>query len=188
MTWMLSPAFDRAALFAIDKHRSQVRKGAGVPYVTHLFSVAALVGEFGGDEEQMIAGLLHDSIEDQGVTEAELEAAFGPRVARIVVACTDAFETPKPAWRPRKEKYLAALRDKPADVKLVSACDKLHNAKSIARDLRDPSIGAAIWGRFSVPKEETLWYYRGVVDALGEGFSHRAVDELSTVVRELCEA
>lgn len=184
---MLSPAFDRAVLFAIDKHRAQERKGAGVPYVTHLFSVSALVGEFGGDEEQMIAGLLHDSIEDQGVTEAELVERFGERVARIVVACTDAFETPKPAWKPRKTRYLALLREKPAEVKLVSACDKLHNARSIARDLADPAIGDAIWGRFSVPREQTLWYYTSVVEALREGFPHRVVDELSSVVRGLGE-
>ncbi|MCC6644296.1 MAG: HD domain-containing protein [Polyangiaceae bacterium] len=179
---MLSPSFDRAAQFAVDKHRAQLRKGSGAPYVTHLFSVCALIGERGGDEEQMIAGLLHDSIEDQGVTRAELEALFGPRVARIVEACTDAHEVPKPPWKPRKVAHLAALRREPADVKLVSACDKLHNARSIARDLADPAVGAAIWGRFSAPREETLWYYRALVDALGDGFSHPVISELDGVV------
>lgn len=182
---MLSPAFDRAAQFAIDKHREQRRKGTSVPYVTHLFAVAALVGEHGGDEEQMIAGLLHDSIEDQGVTEAELVDAFGPRVARIVVACTDSHETPKPPWKARKTAYLGELRDKPSDVKLVSACDKLHNARSIARDLADPSVGAGVWSRFTAPRDETLWYYRSLVDALRQGFPHHVVDELAAVVAEL---
>ncbi len=182
---MLTHAFDRAAQFAIDKHRAQVRKGSGAPYVTHLFSVAALVGEHGGDEEQMIAGLLHDSIEDQGVTEAELEAAFGARVARIVAACTDARETPKPPWRPRKEAYLAALVGEPAEVKLVSACDKLHNARSIARDLADPAVGPAVWSRFTAPREESLWYYREVLRALSQGYSHVVLSELAAAIAEL---
>jgi (p)ppGpp synthase/HD superfamily hydrolase len=185
MPFVPSPAFDAALLFAVDKHRTQIRKGSGVPYITHLLAVAASVAEFGGDEAQTIAALLHDVIEDQGVGEAEIAERFGPQVARIVVACTDSFTRPKPPWRARKEAYLEGLRHKPADIKLVVACDKLHNARSIARDLRDPAVGDAVWGRFSMPREDSLWYYRAVRDALAEGFEHRVIGELDDALREI---
>jgi (p)ppGpp synthase/HD superfamily hydrolase len=182
---LLTARYDEAILYALETHRTQIRKGSGAPYATHLISVSAMVGEYGGDEEQMIAGLLHDSIEDQGVTEDELRARFGDRVARIVVACTDSFETPKRPWRERKERYLALLRDKPADIKLVSACDKLHNARSIDRDRSLPDVGEAIWGRFSVSRDQTLWYYRSPVGALAAGWPHPVVAELDRVVTGL---
>ncbi len=185
MAFVPSAAFDAALLFAVEKHRAQVRKGSGVPYVTHLLAVASLVAEFDGDETQTVAALLHDVIEDQGVGEAELAERFGPEVARIVVACTDAFVQPKPPWRARKEAHLAHLRGQPPRVKLVVACDKLHNALSIARDLRDPAVGAAIWGRFSAPRADTLWYYRTVREALAEGWQHRVLGELDEVLRVL---
>lgn len=187
MSFVPSAAFDAALLFAVDKHRTQIRKGSGIPYIAHLLAVAALVAEFGGSEAQTIAALLHDVIEDQGVGEAEIAQRFGPEVARLVVACTDAFERPKPAWRVRKEAHLAALRTAPADVKLVVACDKLHNALSIARDLRDPAVGAAIWGRFSVPRADSLWYYRSVREALAEGWQHPLLGELDQALRALEE-
>lgn len=185
MSFVPSAAFDDALLFAVDKHRAQARKGSGVPYITHLLSVASLVAEFGGDETQVIAALLHDSIEDQGVTEAELVERFGPGVARIVVACTDAFARPKPPWRVRKETHLEHLRVQPPEIKLVVACDKLHNALSIARDLRDPAVGLAVWGRFSMPRADSLWYYRAARDALAEGWPHRVIGELDDVLRAI---
>jgi (p)ppGpp synthase/HD superfamily hydrolase len=184
---MMSPRFDEAALYALEKHRAQRRKGSGVPYATHLFAVAAMVGERGGDEEQMMAALLHDVIEDQGVSGDELEVRFGPRVRRIVEGCTDAFVSPKPPWRERKERYLALLPDKPAEVLLVSACDKLHNALSIARDAADPEVGPRVWERFSAGREASLWYYRALVDAFRLGLSHSVVDELARAVRALEE-
>lgn len=185
MAFVPSASFDAALLFAVDKHRAQVRKGSGVPYITHLLAVSALVAEFGGDETQAVAALLHDVIEDQGVDEPELAERFGPGVARIVVACTDAFEQPKPPWRARKEAHLAHLRDQPPDVKLVVACDKLHNALSIARDLRDPAVGTAVWGRFSMPRHDSLWYYCAVREALAAGWQHRVLGELDDVLRVL---
>lgn len=178
-TARLNAAFE----FAADRHREQVRKASGVPYLTHLMAVAACVGEHLGSEDQVIAALLHDVIEDQGVSRAELEQRFGGAVADLVVACTDAFETPKPAWRLRKERYLVQLRDHGADVKLVSVSDKLHNARSIQRDYR--VLGSAVWRHFSVPPAETLWYYRAATDALAHGWSHPLVDELSEVVDAL---
>ncbi len=171
-----SARVEEAFAFASGLHRAQVRKGNGAPYVTHLMAVAACVGEHRGTEEQLIAALLHDAIEDQGVSADALAARFGDEVARIVVACTDAFTTPKPPWRARKERYIAHLRDADAGVKLVAVSDKLHNARSIRRDHR--VVGGAVWSRFSAPVAETLWFYRAVADALAHGWSHPLVDEL----------
>ena len=182
---LLTKRFDQATAFAIDKHRPQERKGSGAPYVTHLFAVAGLVGEYGGDEEQMIAGLLHDVMEDQGVTSEELSALFGERVARIVVACTDATVIPKPPWRPRKEEHVKKLRSQPADVKLVATADKLHNAASIVRDLANPHVGMTVWTRFSAPRVDSLWYYRAVADALRSEWDHPILRELDDTIARL---
>ena len=152
-------------------HAKQLRKGTDIPYFTHLMNVASLVLQFGGDEDQAIAGLLHDAAEDQGgrATLERLRLAFGDRVAEIVDGCTDAWEEPKPDWRPRKEAYLEDLAKKPRHVLLVSAADKLDNARAINADLR--AVGPALWTRFS-GGEQSLWYYDALArkyEALGLG-------------------
>jgi (p)ppGpp synthase/HD superfamily hydrolase len=125
--------FDGALLYAARLHRDQTRKGTGVPYVTHLLTVAAIVGEYNGTEDEVIAALLHDAPEDAGgeAQLAEIRTRFGGPVADIVAGCTDAHEGPKPPWRARKEAYLDHLAEAPAPVRLVSAADKLHNARSV---------------------------------------------------------
>ncbi len=177
------PRIEAAFAYAAELHRAQTRKGNGAPYLTHLMAVAACVGEHLGGEDQVIAALLHDAIEDQGVSADELARRFGPEVARIVVACTDAFERTKPPWRARKERYIATLRDEDAAVKLVAVSDKIHNARSIERGHR--VIGARVWARFSAPAGDTLWFYRAVADALAHGWAHPLVDELYDVVGAL---
>ncbi len=175
---------DRALALAASSFRHEHRKGTSIPYLTHLLQVCAWVGEHGGDEDQMIAAVLHDYVEDiDGATVLEVEHRFGARVARLVAALTDAHSRPKPPWRERKEAYLIALRDKPAELKLISACDKLHNARCILRDLEVE--GPALWDRFSAPMEGTLWYYRSVVEALGSGWDHVLVRELEATVRAI---
>ncbi|MBM3628901.1 MAG: HD domain-containing protein [Alphaproteobacteria bacterium] len=157
---MLTKRFDEAFAFAHDLHRRQTRKAVGTPYIAHLMSVAALVVEHGGDEDQAIAGLLHDAAEDQGGEEtlALVRARFGDGVAAIVADCTDAWVEPKPAWRPRKEAYLAALPRKPTRSVLVSLADKTHNAEAIAMDFH--ALGDAVWSRFTGGADGTRWYYR----------------------------
>ena len=124
------------------------------------------VGEHGGDEDQMIAALLHDYLEDiEPATGEDVEAQFGPRVRRLVEALSDSTTLPKPPWKERKLAYLEHLRGEPEDVKLISAADKLHNARSILRDLGE--VGEALWDRFTGTKEQTLWYYRELIGALG---------------------
>lgn len=191
LTSPFSARFSEALLFAAELHREQARKGTQIPYVSHLLAVAGLVIEHGGSEEQAIAGLLHDTVEDQGIDKAEeILARFGEAVHEIVMGCTDA-EVPKgeakPPWRARKEAYISRVAREPAALKLVSAADKLHNARAILADYRD--LGEDLWGRFNGRKDATLWYYRALVVAFRAGDPNgglgRLVDELDRVVSEL---
>ena len=175
--------FDSALLYASRLHRDQVRKGTSVPYITHLLAVASIVGENGGTEDEVVAALLHDAPEDQGgeARLRDIRDRFGARVAQIVDGCTDTYETPKPPWRERKERYLAHLAGASGSVRLVSSADKLHNARTVLSDYR--LLGEELWARFSGGKEGTLWYYRAVVGTLrGDG---PIVEELDRVVTEL---
>jgi GTP pyrophosphokinase len=147
--------FEDALVYAARLHRDQARKGSRVPYVTHLLAVAAIVGENGGTEEEVVAALLHDAPEDAGGRERleEIRERYGDEVAEIVAGCTDTYEDPKPAWRPRKEAYVAHVAEASSSVRLVSAADKLHNARSILADLR--SLGEELWDRFTGGKRGT---------------------------------
>lgn len=181
----LSPRFEHALQFAARLHADQERQGTQIPYMAHLMSVAALVLEDGGDEDEAIAALLHDAVEDQGgqPTLEEIRRRFGERVARIVDGCTDTDTVPKPPWRQRKEQYLVHIPYTPADVRRVSSADKLHNARAILADFR--RVGDALWERFKGDKEGTLWYYRSLVTAFREAGSGLIVEELDRVVTEL---
>jgi len=182
-----SSRFDEALGLAAAAFRDRRRKGTEIPYVAHLLQVAVWVAEGGGDEEQLIAAVLHDYLEDiEGSSAAELRTRFGERVTRLVEALSDTTVRPKPPWRERKERYLAHLRAAPAEVKLISACDKLHNARSILRDLG--LVGDEVWARFSATKGDTLWYYREVAGALAHEFDHPVVREVDEAVRALVRA
>lgn len=177
--------FEQALLYAARIHRDQTRKGTEVPYVTHLLAVAAIVGENGGTEDEVVAALLHDAPEDRGgkAQLADIRERFGAEVADIVAGNTDTFENPKPPWRERKEAYVAHVAHAPHSVRLVSTADKLHNARSILADLR--SLGEDLWPRFNGGKEGTLWYYRALVEAFRAAGSNPIVEELDRVVGEL---
>ena len=171
---MYSTRFRNAFTYAASLHEKQTRKGTSVPYITHLRAVAALVGEAGGSEDEAIAALLHDAVEDQGgapILQA-IEERFGKTVADIVQSCSDTEVTPKPPWRERKEAYLEHLETATASALLVSCADKLHNARAVVSDLR--LIGDRLWSRFNASKDESLWYYR----ALAEVFRRRAAPEM----------
>ena len=185
----ISTRFADAFAYALARHRKQLRKGTEIPYVSHLMQVSGLVLEAGGDEEQAIAGLLHDAIEDAPLGEAdhvreEILGRFGSRVLAIVEGCTDADEQPKPPWRPRKENYLRHLAAASDDVMLVSVADKLHNARSILTDLREH--GVELWGRFRGGRDGSLWYYRALVDVYRvAGANHRLLAEFESTVDEI---
>ncbi|MEE8113700.1 MAG: HD domain-containing protein [Nitrososphaerales archaeon] len=182
---MKSKRFQQAFIYAYDLHADQKRKGKDVPYISHLMGVAALVLEHGGTENQAIAALLHDAVEDQGgkPTLKEIRKRFGDEVADIVEGCTDAETEPKPEWRGRKEKYIAHLREAGPSVRLVAAADKLYNARTILEDYRN--VGDHVWERFLGGKDGTLWYYRSLANTLREIGPSTLADELGRVVSEL---
>lgn len=181
-----SHRLDQALAFVADAFRHTRRKGSGAPYLTHLLAVTALVGEHGGDEDQMVAALLHDYLEDiEGGSAEEIERLFGARVTGFVLALSDTTSRPKPAWRERKWRYVQELARETADLKLISSADKLHNARSVVNDQR--RTGDAVFGRFNASRAQTLWYYRAVVAALGHGFDHAILDELRETVASMHE-
>jgi (p)ppGpp synthase/HD superfamily hydrolase len=182
---LLTRRFDEALVYASGLHRDQRRKGCGVPYVSHLLAVCGLTLEFQGGEDEAIAALLHDAIEDQGgeATRVEILRRFGPVVTDIVVGCTDTDESPKPPWWPRKENYIAHLATSSESVLLVSACDKLHNARTLITDYR--VLGEELWTRFQGGRDGTLWYYRALVEALRPRGVPFLIEELDRTVTEL---
>lgn len=167
----LTERYALAVDYARIAHAGQVRKGTQIPYLSHLLGVSTLVLECGGDEEQAIAGLLHDVVEDcGGGHEASIRAQFGDAVADIVMACTDATAEDKAEvdntasarkrdWRERKLAYLEHLRNTPERALLVSGCDKLYNARTIVQDLENPDVGQDIFNVFTAGRAGTLWYY-----------------------------
>jgi (p)ppGpp synthase/HD superfamily hydrolase len=182
---LLSIRFEEALQYAVQLHSRQLRKGTEVPYAAHLLGVAALVLEDGGDEDQAIAALLHDAVEDQGGLDTlmAIRQRFGNRVAAIVDGCTDAYEFPKPPWRDRKEAYIARLRNEMPEVRRVSLADKLHNARSILLTLRNH--GESTWDRFNGGKQGTLWYYNTLLEVYRQASDSPFVAELELTLREI---
>ncbi|WP_414577359.1 HD domain-containing protein [Anabaena sp. CCY 9402-a] len=182
---MLSERFTQALIYATELHAQQVRKGSGVPYISHLLGVASIALEYGANEDEAIAALLHDAIEDQGgaTTRAEICRRFGKNITAIVDGCTDADTIPKPPWRQRKEAYIAHIATASPSVLLVSAADKLYNARSILKDYR--LMGESLWQRFQGGKVGTLWYYRAMTDAFNQTQTTAIVEELTRVVTEI---
>lgn len=184
---ILTQRFHDALGYAMELHATQVRKGTTIPYLAHLLAVASLVIEHGSTEDEAIAALLHDAIEDQGgvPTREEIRRRFGDTVVAIVDGCTDAEVFPKPPWRQRKAAYIAHLQHAPPAVQLVSIADKLHNARAILADYR--TLGDALWTRFNGGRDGTLWYYRTLLQVFREvGTAPVAlIDELDLVIRQL---
>jgi len=189
---VLTERFDRALLYATHVHGGQVRKQTTIPYVAHLLAVAATVLEYGGDEDLAIAALLHDAAEDQGgrARLADIRNRFGERVASVVAACSDSLANTaagerKEDWQMRKERYVDKLRTLDEGTLLVSLSDKVHNARSILRDLRRPDVGKRVWQRFSKPRERSLWYYRRLADAFRTLLPGQLANELGDIVAAL---
>ena len=155
------------------------------PNVGHLLSVAGIALDYGANEEEAIAALLHDAVGHQGgaATREVIREHFGDQVVAIVMGCSDAEGEPKPPWQGRKEAYLARLPHESVSVRLVSAADKLHNARSILMDYR--RLGKELWSRFKGDKEGTLWYLRSLVPVFRSAGSTPLIDELDRVVTEL---
>ncbi|MEX0664985.1 MAG: HD domain-containing protein [Acidimicrobiia bacterium] len=187
-TAVLGARFSEAVRWTSMLHADQCRKGTRIAYASHLLGVASLVLEDGGTEEDAIAAVLHDAVEDRGVVEAEIRARFGEHVASVVVACSDGVDGPRDSsdWKLRKERYLSHLEhdELPEGTLRVAAADKLHNARSILSDLRDS--GSDMWARFNAPGDEQAWYYRELLRVLEQRHPDSVVTrELGRVVTEL---
>jgi (p)ppGpp synthase/HD superfamily hydrolase len=177
----LGHRFEEALAWTSALHRDQARKGPAVPYVAHLLAVCALVLEAGGDEDEAIAALLHDAVEDQGGVPRleEIRERFGARVAEIVDGCTDAYQTPKGPWQERKQNFIGSLTEASDSVHLVVSADKLHNAGSTIESLR--AEGPEVWERFR-GKERAMWYYTEVTAALERRGTSMLLDRLRRTI------
>lgn len=168
---MLTDRISLALALAVKAHDGQKRKGTSIPYIAHPMGVASIALEHGADEDQAMAALLHDAVEDGGIEYAQrIREQFGDRVADIVQGCTDGVPDAtgaKEAWLIRKERYIAHLKEASDEVLLVSGSDKLHNARAIVEDLL--CVGPVVFDRFTATKAQTLWYY----ETLAEVFTNR---------------
>ncbi|MEG4006461.1 HD domain-containing protein [Microcoleus sp. Pol11C1] len=182
---ILSNRFSEALTYAAELHATQLRKGSGVPYIAHLLGTASIALEYGANEDEAIAALLHDAIEDRGgpTSREAIRHRFGDTVTAIVDGCTDSDETPKPPWRQRKQAYIDRISTASGSVRLVSAADKLYNVRSILKDYRQ--LGDVVWERFKGGKEGSLWYYRSLVEAFRQAELTPIVEELDRTVLEL---
>ena len=192
---LLSVRFSAALSQAAELHARQRRKKVrDVPYVSHLLAVASAVLDDGGTEDEAIAALFHDSVEDQGVAPQSLADEYGAEVARIVVACTDAVGTvgvEKPPWLHRKKAHLEHLGSLRGDTPVlrVTAADKLHNCSDIVLDLGEPGVGAERFELFKGGLYGTCWYYGAMAELLLEALSgSRLTTALQRSAIELHEA
>lgn len=180
----LTDRFERAMVLAHQLHADQVRKVSGIPYIAHLLSVTAFVLEDGGTEDEAIAALLHDAIEDQGgeATRQVINEQFGDSVVNIIDGCTESSKVPKPAWKQRKLQYLQQVRSASVSVRRVSLADKLHNARSLVLDLRQH--GHSTWSYFNASSQEIVWFYQSLLqiyqttgkDTLTEAFEQTVLE------------
>jgi (p)ppGpp synthase/HD superfamily hydrolase len=182
---MLTERIAQALALAVRAHHGQLRKGTFIPYVAHPMAVASIALELGADEDQAIAAMLHDVLEDGGPHYGSLiQAQFGDRVFALVQACTDGVPDASGAkadWGERKRAYLAHLAEAGDDVLLVSGADKLHNARAIVSDLL--TVGPAVFDRFKAGRSGTLWYYR----ALAEVFTRRKAPMAALLAAEVTQ-
>lgn len=165
---LYSPFVERAMRFAATAHHAQRRKGGDVPYLTHLASVALILTRAGFDDDELLAAaLLHDAVEDAGVSGEVIASMFSPRVAGLVAAVSEVKHDAEGIllpWRRRKEEYLSRLHSAPVEARAISLADKLHNLGTLADDLAgDPEA----WNRFNAPPAEQFWYHAAVIDAAG---------------------
>jgi (p)ppGpp synthase/HD superfamily hydrolase len=188
----LTPNIERAIVRATVLHQSQKRKVNGVPYIIHPYSVAFLLAHYVDDEDVIIAGLLHDTLEDiPDYTEELLREEFGERVCAIVKEVTEDFTQAEKEdhsirgnnWRARKEKYLANLENDSPEALLVATADKIHNMRNA---LDEHTLhGDAVWEKFKRNADNLIWFYTEAADVISRHLAHPLVDEMNKLVLEL---
>ena len=160
---MLNKAIQEAAV-AHDQE-AQKRKGTNIPYITHPFMVAMILSEAGYTEDEVVAGVLHDTLEDTELTADDIENLFGKHVREIVVGCTEPNRSPsKDNWEERKQHTIDYLKTASSEIRAVSCADKLHNVRCMTADYEE--IGDDLWSRFNAGKDDQKWYYKGLVGSL----------------------
>ncbi|MDR1493490.1 MAG: HD domain-containing protein [Planctomycetaceae bacterium] len=191
----MTERFDEAIKLALQLHRYQKRKGREAPYISHLLRVAGLVMEFAGEshqetaEDTAIAAMLHDAVEDQGglATAMLIREQFGERVERFVLACSDSATTQdqpkKRPWRERKEAAIVNIQIAEPESRLIIACDKLDNLRSMISNYR--VVGEQLWKRFHAGRDDQLWYFRGMIDALRNAGNCPVMTELEDEIKKL---
>jgi (p)ppGpp synthase/HD superfamily hydrolase len=182
---LLDARFEQALVYAFRLHSGQKRKQSQVPYIAHLLGVTGIVLEDGGNEDEAIAALLHDAVEDQGGLETleEIRMRFGSKVADLVLALSDSYTQPKPPWRERKQVYIDSIPGaNPSEIR-ISLADKVYNARAILRDLR--LEGDRIWTQFNGGKEGTLWYYQQLVLAFQTHGEQPLLSELIRILEQI---
>jgi (p)ppGpp synthase/HD superfamily hydrolase len=172
---------DFAIEFAAKAHQNQRRKGTDIPYISHPYGVGMILLKAGCTEEVVVAGLLHDTLEDTVTTEQDLQKHFGQKVLEIVKGCSEPDKGA--SWEERKTHTLEELKLASLPVRQVVCADKLHNLRSIKRDLE--LIGEKAWDRFKRGRISQRWYYTGIVDSLGQDSSFPLLELLRAEVEEL---
>jgi hypothetical protein len=172
---------NKAIIFATKAHDGQYRKGTEIPYIVHPYAVAMILMKAGCNEELIVAGLLHDIIEDTTLKFEDIEREFGVKVAEIVVGCSEPDKSL--SWKERKEHTLHYLKTAPEEIRLVACADKLHNVRSIRMDLE--TIGNIVWDRFNTGKKQQAWYYNGLIKSLGYSSRFNLLDQLHDEVELL---
>ncbi len=163
----------KAAEFANEAHKHQKRKSTDLPYITHPLSVGLILSKFGAEEDEIIAGLLHDVIEDTEYTYEDIKNEFGQKIADIVLQLSEEKELP---WEERKKQHIDHLKEADISTKRVALADKLANLYSIKHELKE--YGENLWNRFSRGKEQQKWYYTSMVEACGSGVEDEVIKKL----------
>lgn len=173
---------EKAIYFATQCHSGQVRKGSSLPYILHPLEVMQILVSMEADTNLLIAGLLHDVIEDAGVTRGEIEEQFGTDVADLVAAHS---EDKSKSWQGRKQTTIDELKSASYRVKMLVMADKVANLRSMVMD--EKKLGEQLWERFRAPKEKQAWYYKGVRDELGDMQSDNRTLAVYLEMNELIE-
>lgn len=187
---VLSDRYFEAVRYTSRAHANQTRKGGNISYMSHLLGVSSLIIEAGGDEDQAIAGLLHDVVEDQGGLWrlAEVRTVFGDRVADIVLGCSDSLDDDEDGFWPiyweRKQRYLDRLETEPAELVMVSIADKVHNSRALVTDLQ--AYGIEVFNKFHGSPREIIHYYRECFRiGVKAEVSHVLTVPLATAIRDI---
>jgi len=178
-----TPSISKALNLAGALHEGQTRKGDGLPYIVHPFAVALILMDYSEDEDVIIGGLLHDTIEDTDYSEEQITKDFGSRVAQIVMSVTETNKDDP--WQKRKDDYLAHLKEANYEAKLLCAADKIHNLLSMIAAYK--KFGKKAENAFNAPLDKKIWFYNACYKIIKEDqkMPKELMAELQTALTEI---